>query len=81
MTPVVRENVPDHEQPRPRARYPQFSIRGLLLTLFIVMLLASHLLTSLQLHTARQELSSLRNDVGYLEIPDPTSINVIAIPS
>ncbi len=81
MTPLAPENVTDNEQPRLRARYARFSIRGLFLTLCIVILSASHLLTSLQLRTARQELNSLRNDAGWLEVADPKSINVIAIPS
>lgn len=72
--------VPEVKTPaeRPPRRF-RFSLGGMILFLFVICLIGSHLRTSWLLYDANQTLKRYRTEFGHLSIEDPTKIYVLAV--
>ncbi len=60
----------------PRIR---FSLKTLLLFLFVATLAASNVFTSYRLKQVHDENAKLRTELGYLTIEDSSKLNVVGI--
>lgn len=59
----------------------RFSLRALLLVLFVSSLVGSNLFTAWQLHRLRDENVQMRKELGRLVVSDRAKVNIIAVPT
>jgi hypothetical protein len=57
----------------------RYSLRSVLLFFAIAALLLSHIVTTIRLQKANQELDVVRRNYGYMRIEDDSKINVISL--
>jgi len=62
----------------PHSRWA-FSLRTMLLVGVLIVLAVSHLVTTWRLKEASSELQKLREEVGYLDVADPSRIYAVQV--
>src|SRR6185436_3135668 len=62
----------------PHSRWT-FSLRTMLLVGVLIVLAVSHLVTTWRLKEASSELQKLREEVGYLDVADPSRIHAVQV--
>jgi hypothetical protein len=68
------------EQRPPQQRKPlRFRLGTMLLVLGLALVTVSHVYTSVKLRQANESVKQLREEVGYLDIEDPTKVHVLAL--
>src|SRR5678816_3137100 len=58
-----------------------FSLRTMLLVGTVIVLAVSHLVTTRRLKVATEEVHKLRQEVGYLDVADPSRVHAVQVPT
>ena len=78
---IQPQHQEEGKQSTPKRRWLQFSLRHLLILTVFVGLIISHLMTSLRLREADQEIAKLRAETARLGEIDPEKVNIVSVPS